>query len=168
EEEGGGSGGGKKKGVNAGAIAGGVVGGVAVLGAIGLGILFLRRKKGKEAPPAPAVQQWTQPGSPQYASPGVPYFKPGQEMQGHPPAGIPQHHQQGVGGLAPDRNSSVSPRESQLSGYAYQGQFQQGQPVQGQQPLQGQHVPQGQQLYQGQHSPQGQPAQPIPELGGHH
>lgn len=172
-EEGGKGGGKKKKGVNAGAIAGGTVGGVAVLGALGLGILFLlRRKKGQAQTPAtPATQQWTQPNSPPYASPGAPYLKPGQELPNYAQA----QHQQQQQGLPPgtDQNSPASPRESALSAYGYQGQLQQGAPVQGQQvpqgqqPLQGQ-VPQGQQPLRGQApqgQPQGQATQPIPELG---
>lgn len=168
EEEGGGGGkgGGKKKGVNAGAIAGGVVGGVAVLGALILGILFLlRRKKSQPPPPAtPATQQWTQPGSPQYASPGVPYFKPDQELPNYAQAALPPQQQQQQQGVSPasDQNSAVSPRES--VGY-YPGQFQQGVPVQGQQ-FQGQQPLQGQ-VHQGQQPPQGQApqGQPMPELG---
>ena len=170
-DDGGGS---KKKKVNAGAIAGGVVGGVAVVGLIGLGVLFLlRRKKNKDPPPATAATQqatpgWTGPNSPQggYASE---FYKPGQDIQGYAQPVPPQQH-----GMVQelDRNSSASPRQSTLvgsptAGYGYQGQFPQGVPAQGQ-PVgpQGQ-LPQGQ-PHQGQQPTQGQGqqgVQPMHELG---
>lgn len=162
EKEGSGDGGKKNR---AGAIAGGVVGGVAVVGLIGLGFVFIQRRKKKDGPPTtPATQQttpaWTQP----YSPPGgyaAGYFKPGQE---------PPNSTQGLA-PAPERNSSASPRESTLEGsptaYGYQQQLQQGvhsvpaqgqQIAQGQQPFHGQPIPQGQQPLQGQQPAlQGQP-----------
>lgn len=171
----------KKKKSNAGAIAGGVVGGVAVIGMLGLGILFiLRRKKNQTPPPStPATQQtpgWTQPNSPQapYGSPTGGFYKPNQELPNYAQAVLPPQQQQGLA-PAPDRNSSASPRDSTLSGqtFAYQ-QYQQG-IAPGQQLPQGQPMPHGQpahQVPQGQQPPQvqqhGQGTAPLPELGPGH
>ena len=107
-EGGGGGGGGGGASANAGAIAGGVVGGVAVIGLIGLGVLFLVRHNKKD----PAPTQPTPPPMQQSPAPGGP--------AGYQP---PPGHQSFYG--APDVNKMAAPGQQQ-----YPANFPGGQPLQ--------------------------------------
>ncbi|KAK5660976.1 hypothetical protein OQA88_12352 [Cercophora sp. LCS_1] len=114
-----------------GAIVGGVVGGVAVLGLIGLGLFFLKRKAKKPAGPPPPPHEtqqlnpgYPQPGTPghppQPGTPGTPGFAPGkaghQSVQSAyssvPPYATPSPHQQAFGQYPQQPSPSFYPPQS--------------------------------------------------------